>query len=164
MNDPTLKQVLQLAVINEQNGERFYQGLALRYRNDPEVHRIFKRLADDEAAHEAQFQKLMDAAEEDKPADRIYEQADYLRALSISKFFKKDAFKDLDAIKSPEDALVNALEFEKSTLFYYQGVAEVFGDTPELKALIQAEKEHVTTLMKAILTEARFRTLADNWP
>ncbi len=163
MESMTLYQAIQLAVITEQNGQSFYAILAKRFEKDPDVADIFQRLSNDEIAHEATFRKLLERTPKDeKPID--YEKFAYLRALSVSKFFKEGAFKNLDHIRTAEDALSTALNFEKSTKMYYEGLREVLGDEKVLLEAIEEERGHVTALMKVILTNAKFRSLADNWP
>ena len=73
-------------------------------------------------------------------------------------------FNNLDDIKDVQDALVNALDFEKASKVYYEAMAELIGDSPQLLEIINAEKEHINALMRVILTNAKFRGLADMWP
>ena len=159
----TLRKALQLAVATENNGIKFYERLAKRFEDNQDVASIFTRLAKDEIAHESEFNKLLDNITEDKPLDQDPEQYDYLRATSISEFFRSDIFDKIDQITDPTDALIMALNFEKSTKMYYEALALTIGESPELQELINHEKGHVTALMKVILTDAKFRTLADSW-
>ena len=87
----------------------------------------------------------------------------FLRATAISEFFRSDSFKDTDAIKDKTEALGRAFAFEKATHQYYQAMRDVIGESSELDAIIEAEKNHVVTLMKVILTDAKFRSLSDKW-
>ncbi len=162
METITLRKCLDLAVVTEQIGARFYDRMAKRFADNPEVGPVFAQLSRDEVAHEAQFKALVaKAPEEELPGD--FESHMVLRATAISEFFRQDALKDLEQIDSPKDALLKALALEKSTLFYYLSLREAIGEHAELDELIKAEKGHVATLMKVIFTGAEFRGLADPW-
>ncbi len=162
MESISLRKCLNLAVVTEQVGARFYDRMARRFADNPDVGPVFAQLSRDEAAHEAQFKILLEEApEEEVPGD--FETRMVLRATAISEFFSQDAFRAFDNIESPRDALAKALSLEKSTLFYYLSLREAIGAQPQLDELIQAERGHVATLMKVILTGADFRGLADQW-
>ena len=158
----TLRKAVQMAVATEQNGIKFYEALAAKFADDPEVGEIFARLAKDEKIHEAQFKKIA----EQTPEGEISQDDDqfaYLRAMSMSRFFAGETYNDLTNVETAEDALFEALEFEKSTKAYYDAMTHFVGKAPQLEAIIAEEKKHITALMKVVLTGARFRGLADRW-
>ena len=86
-----------------------------------------------------------------------------LRAAAISQFFDQKALANDEQIKSSQDALIRALAFERSTLFYYQSLRDILGDSPQIEKMIEAERSHVVVLMKVIVSDAKFRGLADPW-
>ena len=160
MENLTLRKAIEIAVATEELGAKHYQELAEKFAGRAEVASLFKKLAEDEVSHEAQFKALLNEV----PAKQNVgddEQGLLLRAAATAQFFDKKALEE--DVQTPSDALAKALAFERSTLFYYQSIKEVLGESPQLEEMIQAEKTHVTTLMKVILSDADFRGLADPW-
>lgn len=163
MDDFTLHEALKLAVKTEQIGEKLYTRFAKKFADNEKVAEVFSRLAKDERVHESQFQALLDKNPKTEGAAGRYEEDEYLRATAISEFFKDDAFDELDKIETPKDALAKAVALEKTTLLFYQAIRDSVGPDTALDELINAEKSHLTTLMKVILTNAEFRGLSDKW-
>lgn len=160
MEELTLKKCMELAVTTEQLGAKFYRDLAAKFEDNPEVKEVFSRLAKDELIHEAQFKKL---ADEVNGNGGILSESDqeYLNAIVYSKYFDSATFEDAEKIDDPGQALVMAAAFEKATLLYYMVLRESLGDSPQLDAIIKAEKEHVTALTRVILSDAKFRGISD---
>ena len=163
IEDLTLRQAVEMAVTTEQLGGKFYERMANRFSGNPSLVEIFNRLARDEKIHEAQFQALLKDLPDSEGITYAPEQMHFLKATAISKFFSRNALSDLEDTTSEVDALSAALEFEKSTLLYYQAIEEVLGVSPQLGEIIKAEKSHIAALMKVILTDAKFRGMSDNW-
>lgn len=159
----TLHKALELAITTEQLGAKYYTRVAVKFGDEPELKAIFEQLARDEQAHEAQFKQMLESVPEEEPDQKMYEQFQYLRATAVSEFFREESFTNTDAILQPADALRRALNFEKSTLQYYQAIEEVLGKSDQLTSLIEAEKQHVLALMKVIMTDSKFRSTLDTW-
>jgi len=159
----TLRQAVELAVTTEQLGGRFYEKMAHKFTHDKDLASIFDGLSKDEKIHEAQFKALLQDVPSEKGVTLTPEQMHFLKATAISKFFSRNAFTELDGLTKPADVLSAALEFEKSILLYYLTIEEVLGPNPKLGEIIKTEKSHVATLMKVIITDARFRGLGDTW-
>lgn len=162
MEDLTLRKSLQLAVKTEQLGARYYERIARRFSDQKEIADIFTQLARDERSHETQFRAILDSAPEEEGESR-YEVDQYVRAVAVSEFFRIEQFKNMGEVKSEEDALGAALAFEKSTLLYYQALKDIVHESSQLDSIIQAEKNHIMSLTKIIVTDARFRGIRDNW-
>jgi len=163
MDEFTLHEALKLAVKTEQIGEKLYTRFAKKFAGDEKVAEVFERLAKDERVHESQFQALLDRSPRTEGSAGRYEEDEYLRATAISEFFKDDAFDKLDQIETPQDALAKAVALERTTLLFYQAIRDSVGPGTALDELITAEKSHLTTLMKVVLTNAEFRGLGDKW-
>ena len=165
MSNPelSLHQVLELAVATEARGAQYYQQLAAKFASEPGVAEIFARLAQDELSHEASFRKLLAGAPQGKSVKSEDEGYLALRAAAVSDFFKPESLSDLTRLQSAADALTHALQFEKSTLFYYQTAKDALGASVELDEVIAAERAHMTALMRTIISDAKFRGLADPW-
>jgi len=158
----SLRSALELAVATEERGGKYYVEMAEKFAGEKPVAEIFTKLAKDEANHEAQFKTLLSQVEGAGGKAKDDESYHLVRAAALSRFFDKDQ-KATDDIQSPRDALAQALDLEKSTLFYYQSIKDAIGGSPELDALIAAEKGHVVALTRVIISDAKFRGLSDPW-
>ena len=163
MEHLTLRTAIEMAVATEDLGAMSYREIAGKFSSEAEIARVFDLLAQDEEAHGAQFRRLLDEVPSEKDAVGQDDAGLVLRAAATSQFFDKKALADTAEIKTPADALSKALAFERSTLFYYQSIKEILGESPQLDKMIDAEKSHVATLMKVILSDAKFRGLSDPW-
>ncbi len=155
---------VEFAIKTEEIGAEIYQGLARKFASDRELRELFEGLGRDEVHHGEQIKAMPQRLAprfRDRPPSA--EQQDYLRAMSLSDIFSGPTglARDLEGIKSREDALARALDLEKATLAYYQAVREVAGADEVLDSLIAMEKKHVVKVMQLLLTGAKFRGLAD---
>jgi rubrerythrin len=163
MENLTLRKAIEMAVATEELGAKYYQQIADKFSGEGEVASVFKQLAQDEVAHETQFRRLLDEVPPENDAAGQGDAGLLLRAAATSQFFDKKAIENVAEIETTTDALAKALAFERSTLFYYQSLKDVLGESRELQQMIDAEKAHVTTLMRVIISDAKFRGLADPW-
>ncbi len=166
LKELTLKGCIEFAIATEEWGAEIYAQLAEKFSRDPEIAKIFSKLSDDEKVHKQQFSDLLSEASGEGGADHSPDTAEYLKAMSFSAFFSpyQGPFKDMNAVEDRDDALQKALEFEKATLGFYKAVEEVEGGSPQLTRIIDAEKGHITVLIKALLVEgSKFRSLQDSW-
>jgi len=159
----TLREAVQLAITTEQLGAYFYERMERKFAEDKELKEIFAQLAKDEKTHEAQFQNILKSVPEKDEEPKRHEAWQFLRATAISKFFRKESFKDTEDISDRDEALGRALAFEKDTLQFYKAMSDVFENSEPIEKLADAERQHVLTLMKVITTEAEFRGLQDKW-
>lgn len=162
MSEFSVKKAVEIAVQTERDGAEFYATLAGTFSENQELVNIFTKLAKDEKAHEREFTAILDTVTDETNVSADSDQFFLLQATSISEIFKQDFIKNPGSL-SPKDALVAALNFEKATLSHYFALADVLTKTPQLLGLIEAEKKHISTLMKVIITDAQFRGLADQW-
>ena len=160
----TPRQAIEFAVKTEELGAKFYQQLALKFSDQAELKELFELLAKDEVMHERQFRKLLEQTPPDEGVSTGPE-FQYLRAMSLSQFFmgQKGLKKKCKKIKGKSDALGIAFELEKATLQFYSALREVLGENDTLDAVIEAEKAHLMKVMQYIITDAKFRGLADKW-
>jgi len=161
--DFTLHEAVELAITTEQLGADFYERMERKFGDDKNLREIFAKLANDEKAHEIQFKEILKTVPENEEEPKRYEEHQFLRATAISRFFRKEAFEDTDEIKDRDEALGRALAFEKDTFQYYKAMDDAFGGSDAVKQLAEAEHQHVLTLMKVIMAEAKFRSLQDKW-
>lgn len=155
LTDITLRKAIEFAVKTEEAGELFYNKMARRFEDNEEVSNIFKALALDEQAHHRTFSKWLEEVPEE-PADKSqYERLAVLRAMAMSEFFlgEDGIFKNLDEIKTGQDAIRRAYRLEKDTLSYYLAMKEILGPSAQLDKLIRAEEGHLTTVAKFLHDE-----------
>ena len=163
MKSLTLRKAIEMAVATEDLGAKYYQQIAKKFSEDKQIAEVFGQLAEDEISHENQFKKLLDEVPSESDEVGQDDAGLLLRAAATSQFFDQKALEDTSDIKSASDALTKALAFERSTLFYYQSLKDVIGESEQLQKLIEAERSHVTSLMRVIVSDAKFRGLADPW-
>lgn len=154
MFDP--REVFQIAVRIEENGERFYRELAERL-NDSEVQEVFAFLADEEIKHRRFYEGVLGKSEPFEPEEGYPgEYFDYLRSYASGVIFSQEAFeKKLGEIKDAVEALDFAIGVEWDSIHFYQ---ELKGLVPEsrrgqLDEVIAEERRHFVKLTK--LREAR---------
>jgi rubrerythrin len=158
---------MEFAVATEELGTKVYSQLATKFSSSKEIAQIFTRLAEDEQIHKQQFTELLKKAPADEGISRSPEKNEYVKAMSLSEFFShnRSPFQDLEKIQNRNDALQNALGFEKATLGFYKAVEDVLGTNELLNRVIEAERNHIIVLMKALLVRgSEFRSLEDIWP
>jgi rubrerythrin len=163
LTDLTLPKALELAATIEERAARHYELLAARFAADEPLATVFSQLARDEASHESHFKDLLAGLPDESTFADKEEALNLLRASAAAEILGPEGLARTDDIRSPADALHTALELEKASLFFYQSLKDVLEESPEVDDLIATEKHHVSTLMKVLTIDARFRGLDDNW-
>lgn len=159
----TVRKATEFAVRTEQLGAIFYKKMAKKFQDNAEMKEVFDLLARDEELHEQQFRKLLDRTEPDVSGKE--EPLAVLRVMSMSQFFLGDEglYGKPEELTNVKDALIRAFELEKATLQYYHAMKDVVGDDPTVNAIIKAEKNHLMKLAEYLMTEAKFRGIADTF-
>ena len=162
----TLRKVIEFAVTTEELGADFYDRMAKRFADNPDVASVFSQLAKDEQAHKVQFGAILKGAPATFDDEVDHERAQYLRAMAVSEFFAPHSgpFHEAEQIKDAESALWRALDLEKAALGLYRAIRDELGQSKPLDAIIAAEKQHLFQLMKVVASGAKFRGLQDDWP
>ncbi len=166
IKDVNAASCVAFAIQTEEIGAELYRGLARKFASDRELRELFEGLGQDEVHHGEQIRSLQQRLAPrfgDQPVSA--EQRDYLRAMSMSDVFSgpKGLARDVEGIRSRDDALERALNLEKATLAFYQAVRDLVGPDEVLDSLIAMEKRHVVKVMQLLITGARFRGLADSF-
>lgn len=157
----SVRDVFNLAVETERNGEEFYR-VAEAAARDPEVQRLMGRLATAEGEHEATFRHLLAEAfppPEDGaapaavvPEDPSPEQQECLAALVRSRVLpdRETALRVVAEMADGPAALNFAIAFEKDTILLMQQMRELVPEpSRELIArLIQQEHIHLRLLQQ----------------
>ena len=85
-----------------------------------------------------------------QPESFIYQTRSFLRTVKGFFLGEDGIFRNLEQIKTREDALKRALRLEQDTLSYYQAMRDLMGENSTVDAMIQAERNHIATLLSRI--------------
>jgi len=151
----SLKDIIDIAVQIERNGERVYRNAANKIEN-PSLRSLLQRLADDEIQHAKWFEELIDKVPGtgEFPEQEKIGRALLQDAVGAQSFALEDA--DFSSMKKIEDLLSLAIEFEKDTALFYGMLQPLIEDQKtleQLHAIIQEEEAHARRL-KEMLSES----------
>jgi len=151
----SLKDIIDIAIQIEKNGERVYRNAAEKII-DPSLRSILKWLADEEARHIKWFEtlkaKVIDNGnypEQEKIGRDLLQDA-----VGVQSFALKDA--DFSSMEKIEDLLALTIEFENDTVLFYKMLQPLIEDQKTLDQLhivIQEEENHMRHL-KNVLSES----------
>jgi rubrerythrin len=148
----SLKDIIDIAVQIEQNGERVYRNAAQKIEN-PSLRSLLQGLADEEAQHAKWFEALMDTVTGtgDFPEQEKMGRALLKNAVGAQSFTLEDA--DFSSMGTIEDLFELAIEFEKDTVLFYGMLQPLIEDQKtleQLHAIIQEEENHATCLKERL--------------
>jgi rubrerythrin len=148
----SLKDIIDIAVQIERNGERVYRRAAKKIE-DPSLRSMLQWLADEETQHAKWFEALIDKVPGtgDFPEEEKMGRALLKNAVGAQSFSLEDA--GLLSMENIEDLLKLAIEFEKDTVLFYGMLQPLIEDKKtleQLHAIIQEEENHIARL-KAFL-------------
>ena len=147
----SLKEIIEIAVNVEENGEKFYRNLSKLVEKDKQK-KIFEYLADQEVEHAKVFKKL---GEEFRADQEDYIQTDEVDAY-LRNYIEGKVFPSLDTMlkkvkgMSFEDIIDYAIQIEKDTIIFYTEILKLIKNETSRKmvnAIIEQEKKHVLDLM-----------------
>ena len=149
----SLKDIIDIAVQIEQNGERVYRNAAQKIEN-PSLRSLLQGLAEEEAQHAKWFEALIDTVtgtgdfqEQEKMGRALLK-----NAVGDQSFTLEDA--DFSSMEKIEDLLELAIEFEKDTVLFYGMLQPLIEDQKtleQLHAVIQEEENHAQRLKEVLL-------------
>jgi len=153
----TLKDIFNIAVQIENNGERVYRHISGNISN-PKLIEILTWLADEEAAHAQWFNDLMGQAEKriDDPGLEQMGKEILLDIIGDQSFSLEDI--DPADLQDHETLLRLSVEFEKDTILFYEMLRPFVEDKEtekHLKEIIEEENRHVTALQEFLAAAAR---------
>ncbi|MDR3153382.1 MAG: ferritin family protein [Deltaproteobacteria bacterium] len=146
-------EALKIALSIEENGLKFYQEAARRFAGPTAD--LFTKLAGEEVAHKALFQKMLDTLPKDASPtvfDPDNETDQYLQMMADLHIFRQGAQaleKALSGVKDPKDALLLAIGFEKDSVTLYVQLKEAsaeLSDRISADRLISEEARHLRVL------------------
>ncbi len=153
IKEPTVRKAVDLAIETEEIGIKFYQRVAKKFEDKPEVAETFRRLSDDEKIHAERFRKILEqeTPEDAPPVSTERYRLEYLRAISRSEIFKREEMENLrEKVESMEDALQLAIDLEKNTLHLYLGLRDTVGEHEALDQIIEEERNHIVRIFSML--------------
>jgi len=144
------KDVLNIAVKIEENGERFYREAAKRSKSE-EVKRLFEFLANDEVKHKETFSKMVrDFKVNDSEMTEEYQ--NYLKAYSDRLVFDDSGNEAVNEMKELDQvwAINFAIQRELDSVLYYYELKNIVAKSehPLIDRIIDEERSHFTKLSK----------------
>ena len=146
-------EVFDIAVRIEQNGEDAYRQLALKF-DDAKIRQLFTFLADEEVKHRDYFSTLARDAikfEQDVPESFAGEYLEYFKSYVDGKVFTQDTLNAaLNQIRTPDEALLFAIQRELDSILYYQEVKSLVSEKQKkfIDQIIDEERQHFLRLQQ----------------
>jgi rubrerythrin len=144
----SLHEIYDLGIRIEKNGELFYRKAIKRF-SDERLKSLLARLVDDEVKHQEFFARKKEDLK-DKPEDPEMEEtasAIFQDILGDQTFSLKET--NPSDLKSEEELLNLAIEFEKDTVIFYEMLTPLVTGSQTLNGLeeiVQEEKRHIEML------------------
>lgn len=147
MNNFSIREVVEQAILTEQLGQEFYTKMAQKFQNNNELKKLFELLATHETKHGKSFSELMQKVKDEEP-EGWEEVTLYLKAIVDSEFFlgKDKCLPSLEHVKTVREAIDFALCFERETLLYYYTLRESISEKDLVDKIIKEEKSHIIWL------------------
>ena len=146
------REILNIAVRIEENGQNFYETLADK-AEDEKLKKLFNELAQMEVDHAKTFTEMLkQVPDDDFETLSSYgfseETFQYLNAIADTKVFPKNQDFGLSDNKDIVNAFTIAMGLEKdSIIFYYEIMSYVSKDHQKtLDKILSEEKKHLITL------------------
>ena len=141
----TLKEIYDLGIQIERNGEKFYRD-ALKQPWSAPLASMLRMLAEEEVKHVDFFAKRKEKLDQkgEDPELEAMGQEMFKEILGDQTFSLKEA--DLSKINNIEDLRRTAIEFEKDTILFYEMVRSFVTDEEtqnQLDEIIEEENRHV---------------------
>lgn len=145
----SITEVIEQAIQTEELGYEFYQRMAKRFEDNEGLHRLFDTLALKELQHKNTFKELKGITGEEEP-EGIEDVTPYFRAMSESEFFlgKDKSLPSLENIKTADEAVRFAINFEKETMLYFLGIRDLVKEKEVVDEIIHEEKNHIMWLSR----------------
>lgn len=166
------KDIIDLAIRMETNGERFFREASAIVKHDF-LQRAFTALANDERKHRDFFLKLLDKYEEEekKRAEKLKETenpeenskketdseddnedsnlSDLYKGLKDKVFKGKDLIEKFKKVTDPMKFIEFAMDLERETIQYFRELRKItrMEDGKFVNEIIEEEKRHLTVLL-----------------
>ncbi|MBW2602739.1 MAG: ferritin family protein [Deltaproteobacteria bacterium] len=148
----SLKDIIDIAVQIELNGEKIYRCAAEKIQN-PSLSTLLQWLADEEVKHMEWFAALKDKIADtgEHPEQEKFGRALLQNAVGSHSLSLEDAdFSDIEQVK---DLIHLVMEFENDTVLFYKMLQPLIEDQEtldQLHTIIQEEEDHALRLKKVL--------------
>ncbi len=147
-----IRELIKMAVKDEETGIAFYQALA-ESTDQPEIKDGIQAIAAEEEHHRDRFKGMLEKAGEWEPVEEYSGQyEDYVNALLENRAFPKpeDAAEEARSVANDAEAIDIAIGLEKDTLLFQQEMRGFI--SPEyndfVDEIIDEERKHVKDLTR----------------
>ncbi|MEJ5301096.1 MAG: ferritin family protein [Thermodesulforhabdaceae bacterium] len=141
-------EILNLAILIEENGESFYLDVA-KLAKDPQTKLLLERLAREERIHRERFLELKREIDKAYKPDAVEKISRFLTAEAIgTRLFSLESQK-VSSISSIEEAIQLAITLEEDSLIFYELLKSLSDRTDSIQILdriISEEQSHMVTL------------------
>ncbi|MDY6836374.1 MAG: ferritin family protein [Thermodesulfobacteriota bacterium] len=150
----TIRDIIDLAIQIEENGERVYRKAAQKV-SATSIAALLLQLADDEVKHAKWFSDMKEKVTRSVDDSEVEERGKRVLQgiLGDQSFSLKDA--DFASIEEVEGLLRVAIEFEEDTVLFYEMIRSFVDDKEtldHLDTIIEEENHHVSLLKRSLLT------------
>ena len=147
-----VKEIVDFAVYIEQNGYEFYTDTAKKFDNE-KMMELFHYLAEEELKHEKTFKQLKEEVGSFTPHES-YEgeygtyMRDFLKSHTLGN--NKVVKEKIAAVKTIDDAIKVALDFEKDSVVFFASLKKFVGpnNVETVEKIVQEEVSHITMLYR----------------
>jgi len=146
-------EILNLAILIEENGENFYLDIANLSR-DRRIKLLLEQLAKEEREHRKRFLDLKRAVDEASKPDAVEKISRFLTAEALgTKLFSLEP-KEIKSIGKLEDAIQLAMTLEEDSIIFYE-LLKTLSDRSDsiqiLEQIIEEEQSHLKLLKEIAL-------------
>jgi len=144
----SIREIFDLAIQIEKNGEKFYRD-ALKKISNPSLRSLLEWLADEEVKHQSWFSERKETVGTKVDDVELEEMGGTIlqSILGDQSFSLKEA--DLSKIDNVEELLQLAIEFEKDSILFYEMIGSFIEDaetSEKLNEIIEEENRHIELL------------------
>jgi rubrerythrin len=142
----SVREILDLAVQLERNGERFYREAMKRFL-DPTLLRLLQWTAEEEVKHAEWFSKRKELLGQGEGDLKEIESTLLVEILGDQTFSLKET--DFSTIHDVRKMIEVAVEFEKDTILFYEFIQSLGEDketSGELEEILEEERRHIQNL------------------
>ena len=146
----SLKDIIELAIQIENNGERVYRS-TIEKISDPSLVSLLQRLADEEAEHAEWFIELKKKVKKTINDPKLEEMGKTILLDVIGEQSFSLAYVDFSEIQHVKDLFELSIEFEKDTVLFYEMLHPFIEDKDveqQLNTIITEENRHIRKLQE----------------
>ncbi len=144
-----VSEIFQHAIQMEIDGERMYRKFAEKLYNKSSAE-VFRKLAVEEVAHRAYFEKIVNKIEDYSDIQRFPDEYFiYIRALASNIIFSEDKFeKNIEELNDVKSAVDFAIRREMDSILYYYQLKKSVNDKEKqfIDDIIAEEERHFILL------------------